>query len=140
MHGVVKQQAERAFLSANAECPKCAHKFAVDCMITSEKLVVKMHLPHAFMLWYLLRTTPTPPAISAASQQAVAQASLKPVAMSEVELAVDQLGQYQGKPIPAAVSYKGEWYDFERVAMKQERALAKEELWLDAGLIFKKRG
>ncbi|WP_018149841.1 hypothetical protein [Leeia oryzae] len=139
MEGIVKLRADRALLSANATCASCGTRFPVDCMITPDKQVIKLHIPHAFLMWYLLRTSHIPATSAASTPDAAPAPSLRPVAAREVEMAIDVVGNYQGQSIPAAVSYKGIWYDFERVAMKQEAALAADELWLDSGLIFRRR-
>lgn len=135
MTGAVRVLPDRAMVAAKARCPKCSHEFPVTCLITQDKQVMRLHLPNTLLMWYLLATTTAP--VAQAPVPAATAVDLQRLQRSEVEVAADSVGQFDGQPIPAWIRHGGEQFDFEGVLGKGQQP-ARDERVLDGQLLYRR--
>ncbi|BBH15401.1 hypothetical protein ACSVCE_21760 [Chromobacterium haemolyticum] len=145
MEGIASKQQDKIFLAAQARCPSCGVGFPVRCVITDDKRVHRVLLPHwAFRMWLQMatRNDPQPPGddnwtLEDAPAETAQQGFVLPdnafVTRSE-----EVLGRFQGEPINAWIEYQGQRFVFERAAPPSGDArLDASELLFEGRLIYR---
>lgn len=120
MEGLLGMMENRLHLSARARCPRCSTRFAVDCVISQEKRVHPVKLPHTlFHLWlrFALRNAVTIEEPDAEWQysQAIQPPTIATPAETELAFSDSIVGRFQGMEIPATCEYRSQPYRFDRV-------------------------
>lgn len=143
LYGIARLVENHIAIAAKAHCPKCSTEFGVCCIIDNEKKVRRLMLPQfAFNLY--LRNLPVQPAeleAAVAAREAEAAAPAKPASApfvptpSNVQLAVEVIGSYQKKPIPAWVIVDGKQLNFDRVS--PDARVSEGEFLLDGCFIYR---
>ena len=142
MHGIARLVENHIAIAAKAHCPKCEAQFGVCCIIDDEKKVRRLILPQfAFNLY--LRNLPMQPSEieAAATAKDVDTAPLIPspaprlLSAENIQRAIEVIGSYQEKPIPAWVVVDGQQLNFDRVS--PDASVADGEFLLDGCFIYR---
>ncbi|WP_130105416.1 hypothetical protein [Iodobacter fluviatilis] len=142
MLGIARLVENHIAIAAKAHCPKCDAEFGVCCIIDDEKKVRRLILPQfAFNLY--LRNLPLQAAeIEAAAAPrevettpVVASPAPRIISPANIQRAIEVIGSYQAKPIPAWVVVDGQQLNFDRVS--PDARVADGEFLLDGCFIYR---
>lgn len=144
MKGVACLLNDQIAIAAQAQCPSCAARFPVTCLINENKQVRRVIMPYFLFNPYLRLLAPAAVASASANKMGIPEAELPdtPIAAmpasvvaKEVIRAEEAVGRYQDKPIPAWVQVDGKRYEFQRITF--EARAGEGEFLLDGHLIYR---
>lgn len=139
MQGVARLIKAHIAIAAKAHCPACDKQFSVTCLIDEDKRVQRVVVPYWLFNPYLRMLQPQENETlfeGGARQPEPMPETLvaKEIPISQLQLAEEAVGRYQGKPIPAWVRVNGELFTFDRVV--QNAQAAQGEFLLDGCLVY----
>lgn len=143
MQGIACLLDNKLFLAAQAECPACARKFSISCVITDDKAVHRVLIPAPlFRLWLRLAVRNLPQSGDDNWELESAEQPLSHGRIldehSQVIRSDTLLGRFEGVGIPDWIEHEGQRYLFERAApVGSIQTLLENEVLLEGRLVYR---